>query len=91
MALSRKPQRTSLADDQIDALISKGGEVPSEKAKPTKAVFPNADRIVPTQLRLPQSKLDEIDALSRKRRVKVSRHSWFLEAIEEKLERDGNG
>ena len=89
MALSRKPQRTSLPDDQIEALINKGGEVPSEKKQTTKPAVEKAERIVPTQLRLPQSKLDEIDAVSRKRKVKVSRHSWFLEAIEEKLERDG--
>lgn len=40
------------------------------------------------QLRLPKSKVDQIDESIKRRDVKISRHIWFLEAIEEKLKRD---
>ncbi|NEP03003.1 MAG: hypothetical protein F6K58_31015 [Symploca sp. SIO2E9] len=40
------------------------------------------------QLRLWKGKLNQIDSVLNKRKVKVSRHTWLLEAIEEKLERE---
>ena len=46
------------------------------------------EKICRIQLRLPKSKVDRIDESINKRDVKVSRHIWFLEAIEEKLKRD---
>lgn len=94
MALTRKPSAppsaSILKEADIDALINRGGEVPSSKtmstATPTKVEDP--ERIIPTQLRLTKGKLDEIDKQVKRSKIKISRHSWLLQAIEEKLERD---
>jgi hypothetical protein len=48
----------------------------------------NSEPLIPTQLRLTQSKLDEIDKAISERKIKVSRHAWFLEAIELMLSKD---
>ncbi|NET38816.1 MAG: hypothetical protein F6K19_43685 [Cyanothece sp. SIO1E1] len=39
------------------------------------------------QLRVSTAVLDQIDSLVKKRAGNVSRHTWIMEAIEEKLER----
>lgn len=39
-------------------------------------------------LRLPEEMLAEVDALLKQRRVRVSRNTWFLEAIVEKAQRE---
>lgn len=43
------------------------------------------------QLRVPVSKLRQIDKMVKKRPGKLSRHTWIMEAIEEKLQREGEG
>lgn len=94
MALTRKPSAlpssSTLKEADIDALINRGGEVPSSKTTPvaTPTKIEDPERIIPTQLRLTKSKLDEIDKQVKRSKIKISRHSWLLQAIEEKLERD---
>ena len=39
-------------------------------------------------VRLPEDMLAEVDGLRQQRRVKVSRNTWFLEAIVEKTQRE---
>jgi hypothetical protein len=39
-------------------------------------------------VRLPEEMLAEVDALRKQRRVRVSRNTWFLEAIVEKAQRE---
>ena len=94
MALTRKPSTppstSVLKEADIDALINRGGEVPSSKTTATAipAKIEDPDRIIPTQLRLTKGKLDEIDKQVKRSKIKISRHSWLLQAIEEKLERE---
>lgn len=78
-SLSRKPAQAG-----VDSFIDKG-----LKATPAKKES-NDSEISRLQLRLPKSKVQQIDEALEKKRIKVSRHHWILEAIEEKLEREGN-
>lgn len=42
----------------------------------------------PVVLRLPEKLLNELDAAVEQRSVRIPRHTWLLEAIAEKLERE---
>ena len=83
MAITRKPKppRSSGPVD-VEALINKGGSV--VPAKPD-AAPPNGAAVVPIVLRLPSGMLGRIDAAVRSRPVKMTRHTWILEAIVEQL------
>lgn len=76
-SLSRKPAKADVSN-----FINKGLDTPSSKRN-------NDDNeISRLQLRLPKTKVQQIDEALSKKRVKISRHHWILEAIEEKLERE---
>lgn len=82
-ALSRKPKPKN-QDTHVDAFIDRGLSTGTEKK-------PNIDddsEVSRVQLRLTKGKLREIDEALSQRKVKVSRHVWLLEAIEEKLEQE---
>jgi hypothetical protein len=90
MAITRKPKpalptnATPAVD--VDALINKGGSVARmETAEPSVAV-----KVVPVVLRLPSDVLAQVDQVVEARRVKVPRHTWLIEAVIEKLERDAS-
>ena len=80
-AISRKPN-----SQKVDAFINKGLQN-SESAQPTVS---EQEQIARVQLRLSKSKLRQIDESLNQRKVKVSRHVWLLEAIEEKLEKEAS-
>ena len=64
----------------MDALIRKGGSVAAGedgKANPITVV-----------LRLPADFLPRIDRAVQARKIKTPRHTWLLEAVLEKLERE---
>lgn len=74
-----KPPKTNL-DKLADTLID---QAPAKQTKPdinkTEAVL---------TVRVPPETLHRIDALVKARRNKIPRHSWLLEAIYEKLDRE---
>lgn len=81
MAITPKPKsKPKPSDAEAEALIRKGGSVPSARQtqKPASVV-----------LRIPPELLERVDAMLAERPIKVPRHQWLLEAIVEKLERDG--
>lgn len=84
MAISRKPKQSSgSATKHIDvnALINKGGTVGGKNGG-------HEREAVPVILRLPQDVLERVDASVQARRIKTPRHTWLLEAVLEKLERE---
>lgn len=91
--LTKKPKRANatttnqkISEDQIEKLISKGGEVPVEsQAPPATRAKKQTQKKVSVQLRLPQSLINRIDDILDNRIVDISRHTWFLEAIESKI------
>jgi hypothetical protein len=98
MALSKKPAKPLLNTEEvdIDALINKGGSVPSAKkieksvvtpdTKPQKKVLKGG--MVPIQLRLSPEILDRIDGIIEGRVIPTSRHNWFMEAISDKIKKE---
>ncbi len=50
----------------------------------------NGRALHPVKLRLPDELLVRIDAAVNKRRPAPSRHQWILEALYEKLDREGH-
>ena len=82
-AVSRKPKSQ---DRDVDAFIDRGLRSGTEKL-PTSNDETEVARV---QLRLTKGKLREIDEALSQRKVKVSRHVWLLEAIEEKLEKESS-
>lgn len=95
MALSKKPAKPT-ADTEgvdIDALINKGGSVPSAqkvesetRTKPQKKVLKGG--MIPIQLRLSPEIVDRIDNLIEDRVMPTSRHNWFMEAIADKIHKE---
>lgn len=96
MAITKKPPKKGKAqeakaeqtvdDAKIKELINKGGTPPTQpKSEPAKS-----NSVKNVQLRLTEEVLEDIDsAIKRRSRiVKVSRHTWLLEAIAEKLDRE---
>ena len=79
MAIAKKPKKTQPSEKAIDAFIDKGGNAASKKKERA---------IVPVQLRMPSEMLDEVDAVIESRPYKQSRHTWLLEAVFEKIERE---
>jgi hypothetical protein len=83
MAISRKPKQSSSAAARhvdVDALIKKGGSVAGKNGEEKSTV--------PVILRVPEDILEKVDASVQARRIKTPRHTWLLEAVLEKLERE---
>lgn len=85
MAITRKPQKLEAVPNNVDveALINRGGSTatPTTEPKPKR-------RASYVQLRLLPEMLQRIDTSIAGRAVPVPRHTWLLEAIAEKLERE---
>ena len=83
MTVIRKPKgKPSTSEAQIAALIEKGGSTAPRKAVTSAA--PN----MPVSLRIPGPLAERLDNALRGRLIRVPRHTWILEAIVEKLERE---
>jgi hypothetical protein len=82
MPIARKPKsKPEVSEKAITAVIEKGGSVPREKTAKGKI-----DQTV--NIRMPEDILSEIDNSVASRRIKISRHTWLMEAIVEKLDRE---
>lgn len=85
MAITRKPKPTaSIAAVDVDELINRGGRPGGQDAK-------TAGTTAAVVLRIPTSMLERIDAAVKAQPIKTPRHRWMLEALHEKLAREGTG
>ncbi len=84
MAITRKPKATPGSGPvvDIDALIHKGGSVAGSEAPQ------RSERHAPVVLRIPVDVLAQVDTAVQRRPVRIPRHTWIMEAIVEKLERE---
>lgn len=88
MAITRKPRKAPDGVD-VEALISRGGTA-SERTAPARAkAAPSDAGTVQVILRLPKSVLDDVNRAVQARRVRTPRHTWLVEAVVEKLDREG--
>ncbi len=85
MALSAKPTRpASMPADNVEAFISKGGSAPAASTK-------RAGKGAQHPLKFPEGDLfDRLESARKSSAVKLPRNTWILQAIAEKLERDGH-
>ena len=98
MTISRRPKDDSPAPAAVAvaALILKCGSVAGqgaaidrEPARPPTTTL--AKDPTPVVLRVPTTLLGRIDEVLDARVVKIPRHTWLLEAVVEKLERESGG
>jgi len=91
MALSRR--KTEVDEKMLDALINKGSvtEMPAtptpDPKTPAKEELVDNSKLIFVQLRIDPQTLQEIDRNVKSRPGKLSRHTWIMEAIAEKLTR----
>ena len=88
MAITRKPKIDVSSTPQVDveALIMKGGSPTGASTEPpTKP----ASKATPVILRIPSDLLTRIEEVRGSRPVKIPRHTWLLEAVVEKLQKEG--
>lgn len=84
MPITRKPKATVPQRVDVDALISKGGGVAEREPQPDKKESTTSSVV----LRIPAHLLGRIDEALASRLLKTPRHTWLLEAVLEKLERE---
>jgi hypothetical protein len=65
----------------IDAVINRGGSAAASQED-------NQEQERVFNLRVPESLVKEVDALRKRRTGKISRNTWILEAIEDKIQRE---
>lgn len=86
MAITKKPKpQTSAENVDVDALIRKGGSVAGETAGGEADASGKTTSVI---LRIPGDVMIRIDEAVRARRIKTPRHTWLMEAIIEKLDRE---
>ena len=82
--MSQKPQpRAQVNEAEMAATGPQGRSLPTPSS--------SSDRTVTVRVvivRLPPDMLAEVDGLLKQRRIKVSRNTWFLEALVEKIQRE---
>jgi hypothetical protein len=84
MAITRKPKAAPIPDERaVQELISKGGSVAAPVAPP------RDQQLTSVLLRIPADMLARIDAsVKRRLPVRISRQSWIIEALQERLSQD---
>lgn len=75
-------QEDEALDQRTEAFINKGMQARSAVSGPEKPV-----KVV---LTIPAASQTRIEAVLARRKVRIPRHTWLLEAIVEKLEREEN-
>ena len=88
MAIARKPKATAetatRSEREIEVLINKGGSV----AELHEGKGRGAAKTTNVVLRLPADMLERVDEAVESRALRIPRHTWLLEAVLEKLERE---
>lgn len=79
MTVTRKLR---LDESAVRDVIDKGGKAATEEED-------KQSKKTAVQLRLSRTMLGRIDKALARRPVSIPRHTWFLEAIVEKLDREG--
>ena len=93
MPITRKPNQSTADPNKaavdVDALINRGGSVATAPQVEENLPLPNPARATATiNLRIPLHIVEKIDKSLKTRRVKTPRHTWLMEAVIEKLERE---
>lgn len=88
MAIVRKPKKTETAEPKeqsVMALINKGGSTAASGIDEER----EGDKEIAIILRMPKGTVSRADKARKTRKVKTPRNTWLMEAVIEKLEREG--
>jgi predicted HicB family RNase H-like nuclease len=77
--MAEKSVNRRLRNSEVDQVINRGGSSPSASDTKKERIF---------NLRVPDELIVKVDALRKKRTGQVSRNTWILEAIEDKIEKE---
>lgn len=84
MAVTKRPKpKDNLQGVDVDALIRKGGSIAGDAE--TKGIATKPTTVI---LRVPADVLERVDRAVQARRIKMPRHTWLLEAVVEKLDKE---
>ena len=87
MAITKKPKpKTTPKSVDVEALIRKGGSVASSG----KTAADGKAKAYGVVLRMPDDIVQRVDQAVQARKIKTPRHTWLLEAVMEKLERESS-
>lgn len=86
MAITKKPKpKAEPQGVDVDALIRKGGGIAGEGDAKAQV---EASKPATVILRLPADVMERVDLAVQSRRVKMPRHTWLLDAVMEKLDKE---
>jgi hypothetical protein len=88
MAIVRKPKKTETTkpkEQSVMALINKGGSTAASEIDEER----EGDKETAIILRIPKGTVSRADKARKTRKVKTPRNTWLVEAVNEKLEREG--
>lgn len=88
MVVRRKPKAAN-----VEEFIQEGGAAPQvvESQTAPEGQAKEEGKVQSLKMRIPVDLLAQIDTAVASRRPAPSRHQWILEAIYEKVEREGTG
>lgn len=88
MVIARKPKPSEMQarEQSINALINKGGSIAEDMEDGGGNTKQMEDK--PILIRIPAEVVKKIDEIVSARKIKTPRHTWLLEAVFEKLEKD---
>jgi hypothetical protein len=91
MSISTSPPKKRISEQQIDAIINKGGKTTVESKE--QAIDPNSTKSIKLIMTVHEMETikelrDKRPAKSRSRKITISVHDWVIEAVQEKIERE---
>lgn len=88
MAIARKPKPSEMQakEQSINALINKGGSIAEDMEDGGGNTKQMEDK--PILIRIPAEVVKKIDEIVSAKKIRTPRHTWLLEAVFEKLEKD---
>ena len=91
MSISLSPPKKKISEQQIDAIINKGGKTTVESKEQT--ADPNSTKSIKLIMTVDEMETikelrDKRPAKSRSRKITISVHDWVIEAVQEKIERE---
>lgn len=91
MSISLSPPKKKVSEQQIDAIINKGGKTTVESIdKPLDTNYTKSIKLIMTvdEMETIKELRDKRPAKSRSRKITISVHDWVIEAVQEKIERE---
>ena len=93
MSISLSPPKKKVSEQQIDAIINKGGKTTIESKEQEQTIDPNSTKSIKLIMTADEMETikqlrDKRPARSRSRKITISVHDWVIEAVQEKIERE---